>query len=106
MPVEEEGNEPTGIRSDLRTGAERSRCGFRWAFARELVQECRDIYEAMAQRVTNIVRFQCGTFEYIYDDYGSLETTGRVPYDPVTEARLVAVSGYSAVQGKSRDDFR
>ena len=76
------------------------------AFARELVQEWRDIYEAMSQRVTNIVRFQCGTFEYIYDDYASLETTGRVPYDPVTEARLVAVSGYSAVQGKSRDDFR
>ena len=31
---------------------------------------------------------QCGTFEYLYDDYASLEATGRVHYDPVREARL------------------
>jgi hypothetical protein len=48
----------------------------------------------------------CGTFEYLYDDYASLEATGRVPYDPVMEARLVAVSGYSLFQEKARDDFR
>ncbi len=75
-------------------------------FARELAEEWRAIYEAMSRRATNIVRFQCGCFEYIYDDYASLEATGQVPYDPVMEARLVAVSGYSAVQGKARDDFR
>jgi len=33
----------------------------------------------MSNRTTNIVRFQSGTFEYLYDDYASLEVTGRVP---------------------------
>jgi hypothetical protein len=75
-------------------------------FARELVYEWGEIYEAMSNRTTNIVRFQCGTFEYLYDDYASLEATGRVPYDPVMEARLVAVSGYSLFQENARDDFR
>jgi len=60
----------------------------------------------MSNRTTNIVRFQCGTFEYLYDDYASLEVTGRVPHDPVIEARLVAVSGRSLIQEKARDDFR
>jgi hypothetical protein len=63
-------------------------------FARELAYEWCEIYEAMSNRTTRIVRFQCGTFEYLYDDHASLEATGRVPYGPVTEARLVAVSGY------------
>ena len=76
------------------------------AFARELLYEWREIYEAMAGRMTNIVRFQCGTFEYLYDDYASLEETGKVSYDPVKEARLVAVSGRSVFQEKARDDFR
>jgi len=60
----------------------------------------------MSNRTTNIVRFQCGPFEYLYDDYSSLEATGRVHYDPVMEARLVAVSGSSLFQEKARDDFR
>jgi hypothetical protein len=47
-----------------------------------------------------------GTVEYLDDDYASLEATGRVHYDPVMEARLVAVSGYSLFQEKARDDFR
>jgi hypothetical protein len=76
------------------------------AFARDLAYEWCEIYEAMSERTTNIVRFQCGTFEYLYDDYASLEAMGRVPYDPVTEARLVAVSGRSLFQGQARDDFR
>ena len=42
----------------------------------------------------------------MYDDYGSLEAAGRVPYDPVKEARVVAVSGRSVFQAKARDDFR
>jgi hypothetical protein len=58
----------------------------------------------MSSRTANIVRFQCGTFEYLYDDYASLEATGRVRYDPVLEARLVAVSGYSQFQEKARDE--
>jgi hypothetical protein len=74
-------------------------------FACELVYEWCEIYEAMSSRTTNIVRFQCGTYEYLYD-YSSLEATGRVPDDPVMEARLVAVSGRSLFQEKARDDFR
>ena len=75
-------------------------------FARDLAYEWCEIYEAMSNRTTKIVRFQCGTFEYLYDDYASLEAAGRVPYDPVMEARLVAGSGYSLFQEKARDDFR
>jgi hypothetical protein len=75
-------------------------------FARDLAYEWCEVYEAMSCRATNIVRFQCGMFEYLYDDYASLERTGRVAYDPVMEARLVAVSGYSLFQEKARDDFR
>jgi hypothetical protein len=43
------------------------------AFARDLAYERCEVYEAMSYRTTNIVRFQCGTFEYLYDDYASLE---------------------------------
>ena len=49
-----------------------------------LAYEWCEIYEAMSNRTTNIVRFQCGTFEYVYYDYASLETTGRARV-PVTE---------------------
>lgn len=76
------------------------------AFAHELAYEWREAYQATAERATNIVRFDCGTFEYLYDDYASLEAAGRVPYDPVKEARVVAVSGRSIFQEKTRDDFR
>jgi hypothetical protein len=37
----------------------------------------------MSNRTTSIVRFPCGTFEYLYDDYASLKATGRVAYDAV-----------------------
>ena len=90
----------------LERARNRADAAFVGIFARELAQGWRAIYEAMSPRATNIVRFQCGSFEYIYDDYASLEATGQVPYDPVMEARLVAVSGYSVVQGKARGDFR
>jgi hypothetical protein len=52
----------------------------------------RDRYVQMVPRETNIVRFTCGTFEYIYDDYASLEAAGVVAHSPIIEARLVAVS--------------
>src|SRR5438034_11834195 len=57
------------------------------AFARDLAYEWCEIYEAMSNRTTNVVRFQCGTFEYLYDDYASLEAAGRVPYDRSEERR-------------------
>ena len=72
----------------------------------ELPYAWRDAYLVMMPRATNIVRFRCGTFEYIYDDYATLEATGAVPHDPSIEARLVAVCGLSAPQKKKRDDCR
>jgi hypothetical protein len=71
----------------------------------ELPYAWRDAYLLMMPRATNIVRFRYGTFEYLYDD-STLEATGAVPYDPSIEARLVAVSGFSAPQKKKRDDYR
>ena len=61
------------------------------------------MYEALSRRTTDIVRFECGTFESLYDDCAFLETTGRVAYDPVIEACLVAVRapvGNSGLEGK------
>lgn len=74
--------------------------------AEDLPFAWRDAYLEMMPRATNIVRFRFGTFEYIYDDYASLEATGAVPYDPGIEARLVAVCELSAPQKKKRDDYR
>lgn len=46
------------------------------AFLREeLPFVWRDAYLEMTPRETKIVRFQYGAFEYIYDDYASLEAT-------------------------------
>jgi hypothetical protein len=72
----------------------------------ELPYAWRDFYLVMMPRATNIVRFRYGTFDYLYDDYATLEATGAVPHDPRIEARLVAVSGCSAPQKKKRDDYR
>ena len=72
----------------------------------ELPYAWRDAYLEMMPRTTNIVRFRFGTFEYLYDDYATLEATGAVPHDPCIEARLVAVCGLSAPQKKKRDDYR
>ncbi len=65
-----------------------------------------DAYLVMMPRATNIVQFRYGTFEYLYDDYATLEATGAVPHDPNIEARLVAVSGCSSPQKRKRDDYR
>jgi hypothetical protein len=35
----------------------------------------RDAYMRMTPRIVNIFRFQYDTFEYLYDDYASLEAT-------------------------------
>jgi hypothetical protein len=72
----------------------------------ELPYAWRDAYLSMMPRATNIVRFRYGTFEYLYDDYATLEATGAVPYGPSIEARLVAACGFSAPQKKKRDDYR
>src|SRR6266852_7525849 len=65
-----------------------------------------DAYLASMPRPTNIVQFRFDTFIYVYDDYASLETTGAAPFRADTEARLVAVYGYSAPKKTKRDDGR
>ena len=72
----------------------------------ELPYLWRDAYVLMTPRATNIVRWQRDPFEYIYDDYASLEAVGTVTYDPNAEARLVAALGRSESRKTVRDDNR
>ena len=60
----------------------------------------------MTQRPTNVCRFTHGTFEYIFDDYGSLEASEKTAYDPASESRLVSVLGQSKPLKRNRDDYR
>ena len=43
----------------------------------ELPHTWLDAYLASMPRPTNIVQFHFDTFVYVYDDYASLETTGK-----------------------------
>jgi hypothetical protein len=72
----------------------------------ELVCCFRDAYLEMTPRATEIVRINQGPFEYVYDDYASLEAQGLVPRHPTMEARLVAAIGRSAPRMPKRDDSR
>jgi hypothetical protein len=72
----------------------------------ELPYAWRDAYLEMTQRATEIVRMQRGSFEYIYDDYATLEVTGAVRPSPDDEARLVGVLGRSEPKTERRDDSR
>jgi hypothetical protein len=72
----------------------------------ELPYLWRDAYLEMTLRPTDIVRWQRGPFEYMYDDHASLEASGAVPYDPQAEARLVAALGRSEPTKLVRDDYR
>ena len=74
--------------------------------AGELLYAWWDAYLGMTPRAANVVRFQYGTFEYVYDDYATLEATRTVPYSAASEARLVAVSGRSVLKKGKRDDYR
>lgn len=62
----------------------------------------------MTPRSTNVMTFTHGTFDYIYDDLATLEATGVVPADDVSESRLVAAVGFSRPNDVSRrhDDGR
>ncbi len=57
-------------------------------------------------RITNVLTFTHGTFDYIYDVYSTLEVTGRVERDDLTEARLVAAIGVAHPSPRRRDDAR
>lgn len=65
-----------------------------------------DAYLEMTPRLTNIIILTQGTFDYIYDDYATLEAMGVVEADDITEARLVAAVGVSRPNPKRRDDSR
>lgn len=70
--------------------------------ATELLSRWRETYMATAQHQTNLVRFQCRTFEYVCDLYSQLEAKGEVPFDQRIEDRVVAVLGTSASAGEKR----
>jgi hypothetical protein len=72
----------------------------------ELPYVWREAYLTMTPRQTDICRFGLGSFEYIYDDYATLEAKGAVSYDSKAEARLVAVLGRSTPRKQTRDDYR
>src|SRR5437879_2265621 len=72
----------------------------------ELPYAWRNAYAEMTSRRLNIVRWTYGTFEYLFDDYASLEMTGAVPLDPIIESRLVAAIGLSEPHERKRDDYR
>jgi hypothetical protein len=62
---------------------------------RELPYLWQEAYLKMTPRPTNIAIITHGTFDYVYDDYATLEATGVVETDNVTEARLVGAVGVS-----------
>lgn len=72
----------------------------------QLLFKWRDLYVATVAHVTNIVRFQFRTFEYIFDHYSGLEATGEVPYNQTIEDRVVGVLGTSARAEEMRDASR
>jgi len=78
----------------------------RAALRQELSAVWRDAYLRMTGRPTELVIFRCGSFEYIYDDYATLEATGAVPRSETAEARLVAAIGLSETNRATRDDSR
>ena len=73
---------------------------------REIPYLWKDAYLEMTPRPTNIVILTHGTFDYVYDDYATLEAMGVVVADGATEARLVGAIGVSQPNPKRRDDSR
>lgn len=63
-------------------------------------------YRAQSKRITDICRIQNGSFEYIFDDYSTMEKRGIVHKNQLVESRLVAVYGRSIQINKQRDDYR
>lgn len=70
----------------------------------ELPFAWRDAYLPMSSLPPNIMRFQSGSFEYIFDHCEVLDALGTV--DPSAESRLVAVHGLSVPKKSGRDDYR
>src|SRR5262245_59144162 len=87
---------------DLLADAKASAAPLHEYLRRELPYLWENAYLKMTPRLTNILIFTHGTFEYIYDDYATLEATGQVVADDVTEARLVCAVGFSQTNPKQR----
>lgn len=63
-------------------------------------------YKLMTPRVTNIAGYLVNEFEYVYDDYASLEKTGTVEISPFIESRVVYVHGKSRQVASKRNASR
>jgi len=75
-------------------------------FEQHLPYICRDAYIAKSARPAVIVQIRHGSFEYVFDNYTSLEVSGDLPYSAMEESRLVLAFGRSAPQTRARDDYR
>jgi hypothetical protein len=67
----------------------------------ELPYIWREVYLDMTSRQTNIMRWQYESFEYLFDDYASLERTGAVSVNENIEARLVAARAFRTEGGST-----
>jgi len=63
-------------------------------------------YLDMTPRQTNVIVMTSGTFDYVYDNYAELVSTGVVEPDDITESRLVCAVGISRRNTARRDDGR
>jgi hypothetical protein len=74
--------------------------------SRELPPLWLGAYRSFTRRRTEVVSITRGDFEFLFDDYTSLEAQGVVPEDPREEGRVVAVYGCSVPVPRRRDDHR
>lgn len=63
-------------------------------------------YQLESSSVGDICIMRHGTFEYIFDDYSSLEITESMKNSILPETRVVGVFGLSAPKKIRRDDYR
>jgi hypothetical protein len=74
--------------------------------AEELPHDFHEKYLLMTTRKINLWRYFFKGFEYIYDDYATLEATGIVPVSPTIESRVIGVLGRSSPNSEKRDASR
>lgn len=74
--------------------------------ADDLAEAWRQIYTQLTPHPVNLLRIEFGTFQYIYDDYATLEALGKVPFNSAFEPRLVVAMGISNPRSTRRDDQR
>ena len=99
-------SQPPDAYAEFMRQARESPAGIASFLSEELPWFWRDVYVAATPGATNIIRFGLGTFEYIVDDYQTLEQTGAAPQHPTRESRLVVAHGLSSPRPRKRDDHR